>query len=143
MCTSLINVPPEKVYTIKRAEERGLCSSRLEDVGLVGDSFKEFFVEDFKVPQLKNVSFIEHIMNRENFLTRFINHYLGPRPVFIHEMCIGCRDCEKCCPADAIVMKDKRPVVDLNECIRCYCCQELCPKKAVEIKRNLFFKKLK
>lgn len=141
--TSLVSIPPDKVYTIKQAKDRAICSSSLQDINIVGDAFDDLVIKDFKVPQLKGVSFTKHFINSDNRFTEFINYYLGPRPVFIHDKCVGCRDCEKNCPARAIAMEYNRPVVNLKECIRCYCCQELCPQKAVQIKRNIFFRNLK
>ena len=50
--------------------------------------------------------------------------------------CIGCRKCAEICPAHAIVMKQKKPVIDRKKCIRCFCCQEFCPKGALEARRS-------
>lgn len=66
---------------------------------------------------------------------------LQRRPVFIHENCIGCRECIKICPQNAIVMhcdKKNRVVLTDKKCIRCYCCSEVCQSNAVEIRRKLF-----
>lgn len=76
------------------------------------------------------------------FLRDILNGFLQPKPVFIHEKCIGCRDCAKNCPPQVIEMVDNKPIVNLDECIRCFCCQELCPVKAINIHRPLLMKLL-
>jgi uncharacterized protein (DUF362 family)/Pyruvate/2-oxoacid:ferredoxin oxidoreductase delta subunit len=140
---SMIGVAPEKVCTIQRAQERGLCSNRLEDVTLLGDSLEELIVRDFKIPEHKHVGWIEQYVSGDSGIGQFLNNHFGPRPVFIHEGCVGCRDCERNCPPKAITMVNNKPVVNLKDCIRCYCCQELCPKKTIEIKRSWLFRTFK
>ncbi len=46
--------------------------------------------------------------------------------------CIGCKICEKNCPADAIKVNDNYAVIDYDKCIGCGICAEKCPKKAIE-----------
>jgi len=137
---SLINIPPEKVCTIRAAAGRGICSGRLEDIELVGDPFGDLILKDFKVPQLSGLNFVERFLKGSGPMTEVLSQYLTPRPAFIHDICVGCRECEKNCPPKAITMRDGKPYVNLKECIRCYCCQELCPRKAVDIKRHWVFK---
>jgi ferredoxin len=76
------------------------------------------------------------------FLERILDYNLRPRPEFDEKKCIGCGECYRACPPDAITMKDNFPSVDLMKCIRCYCCQELCPVKAVEIYRPWILRKI-
>ncbi|WP_273485260.1 DUF362 domain-containing protein, partial [Desulforamulus ruminis] len=67
---------------------------------------------------------------------------LQPKPIFSPELCLGCGECQRCCPAGAITMADGQPRLNLNQCIRCFCCQELCPHKAVRVRQNWLGKKL-
>jgi uncharacterized protein (DUF362 family)/NAD-dependent dihydropyrimidine dehydrogenase PreA subunit len=76
------------------------------------------------------------IINRLNKIRR-----IQRRPVFIHENCIGCRECIKMCPRNAIVMhpvKKNWVVLTDKKCIRCFCCSEVCQSNAVEIRRKPF-----
>jgi uncharacterized protein (DUF362 family)/Pyruvate/2-oxoacid:ferredoxin oxidoreductase delta subunit len=138
--TSLVGIPPEKVCTIQRAVERGLCSNRLEDIQIIGQEFEQLRISDFKLPDGGEVNFFARFFGSNSRIADFLNYYLGPRPNFDHDICIGCRDCQRSCPPKAITMVEGKPLVDLKKCIRCFCCQELCPKKAVKVKRSWFFK---
>ncbi len=45
--------------------------------------------------------------------------------------CIGCKICEKNCPAGAIAVVDNHAVIDYEKCIGCGICAEKCPKKII------------
>ncbi|MBE7054869.1 MAG: RnfABCDGE type electron transport complex subunit B [Ruminococcaceae bacterium] len=47
--------------------------------------------------------------------------------------CIGCKICEKNCPADAIKVENNHAVIDYGKCISCGLCAEKCPKKIIEL----------
>ncbi|WP_278319462.1 DUF362 domain-containing protein [Geosporobacter subterraneus] len=137
---SLIGLVPNEVPTIARSIERQLCAGTLEDIEILGSSLSSFIKKDFRVPKIKSVSFLKGKMPK--FIERSLNQLLQPKPVFLHELCIGCRDCEESCPPKIIRMEENRPVADLDHCIRCFCCQELCPKKAVRIHRPWLLDKM-
>ncbi len=133
VATSIVGIEPTDVPTIKRCVERKLCKGNLEDIDLVGGKLEDFYLSDFKVPQIRTVEFISN--NNPNIIKKMINSMLNPKPEFNYEQCVGCGDCAENCPPKAIEMINSKPQVDLNKCIRCFCCQELCPKEAVSIYR--------
>lgn len=45
--------------------------------------------------------------------------------------CIGCKLCEKNCPADAVHVKDNIAYIDQEKCTGCGICKEKCPKKII------------
>ncbi len=47
--------------------------------------------------------------------------------------CIKCRRCIDICPAKALSMGEKHPIINEKACIRCYCCHEMCPIDAIKI----------
>ncbi len=49
------------------------------------------------------------------------------------EACIGCGDCVKVCPVDAIVVESGTARFNLDRCIGCAECLSTCPSKAIRI----------
>ncbi|AOY76355.1 DUF362 domain-containing protein [Clostridium formicaceticum] len=140
VATSMIGITPTKVPTIQRSVERGLCKGSFEDIDLKGESIENFILKDFVVPEIRSLDLLEGKLPK--FLRDILNHALQPKPVFMHNICVGCRDCAENCPPKVIDMMNNKPNVKLDECIRCFCCQELCPVKAVNIQRPLLMKLL-
>ncbi|KPU28349.1 iron-sulfur protein [Caloranaerobacter sp. TR13] len=140
VATSIINLEPTKVPTIQRCVERGICKGNFDDIELVGEKIEKFRIDDFKIPEIKSVNMVSD--KAPKFLRNFINAWLRPKPVFIHEDCVSCGVCEENCPPQVITMENSKPIANLDECIRCFCCQELCPKKAVKIHRPWLLDKL-
>lgn len=131
---------PMDVPTVKSSYERGICKEKLEDIEIVGSNLDDSILNEFKYPSIQDVKFFKNRVPL--FLERILDYNLRPRPEFDEEKCIGCGECYRACPPDAISMNDNFPHVDLIKCIRCYCCQELCPVKAVEIYRPWILRKI-
>lgn len=140
VATSIIGLRPDKVPTIQRCIERGICIGNLEDIKLMGDPIEDFIINDYRVPEIGSLDLMEGKLPK--FLRDILNGLLQPSPVFSYDKCIGCSDCALNCPPEVITMKNRRPEVNLDGCIRCFCCQELCPVKAVNIHRPLLMKLL-
>jgi uncharacterized protein (DUF362 family)/Pyruvate/2-oxoacid:ferredoxin oxidoreductase delta subunit len=140
VASSIINLKPAQVPTIQRCIERNLCTENPEDIEILGEPVSTFRLEDFKIPDTRNKRLVADWM--PDFLKSFIDNRTRPRPTFQHDLCVGCRDCEKACPPNVITMINDRPEADLQECIRCFCCQELCPKKAVTVHRPWLLRKM-
>lgn len=47
--------------------------------------------------------------------------------------CIGCKLCEKKCPASAISVVDNHAVIDGEKCTSCGACAEACPQKCIQL----------
>lgn len=83
----------------------------------------------------------------------FPNEGVSPRYRGIHtndmEKCIGCRSCERICPANAIVMelpdgkedvkKEYRPSMDYGRCCFCAFCVDVCPTTSLKMSREYDF----
>ncbi len=136
-CT-LINIPLEKVPTIKGCYTRGLCSPDLSDTNIICENFNSLIVDDFDIPKTSLVVYNSEALPK--FVKNFFNKNIQPKLKVNKNNCISCSICEKNCPAKVIDMKDNFPNFDLKNCIRCYCCQELCPKHAIDVKRPLILK---
>lgn len=140
VATIIIGLAPNKVPTIQRCIERGLCKGNLEDIDIKGNSIDKVTVRDFIVPEIRSLDLLEGKVPK--FLRDILNHLMQPKPVFLHNKCVGCEDCAMNCPPKVIDMVDNKPIVNLDGCIRCFCCQELCPVKAIDIHRPVFMKLL-
>ncbi len=105
---------------------------RVSDIEILGRTIQDVRVKQFNMPGMD--AMLAVTWSQGKLLQAFANR-VKPRPVFIHDVCIGCAVCAKSCPAQVITMCGGKPRVDLAKCIRCFCCQELCPSKAVKIKR--------
>src|ERR1035437_9448527 len=55
--------------------------------------------------------------------------------VFVNELCVYCKLCEKKCPTAALEVdrKEKTWTIDRLRCINCGACVEGCPKKSLEL----------
>lgn len=51
----------------------------------------------------------------------------------IFDKCIGCGKCIPVCPYEAIVLEDKKAIIDLNTCTLCGACVPECPVSAIVI----------
>ena len=48
------------------------------------------------------------------------------------DSCVGCRECERVCNADAIIIISEKAVIDPSKCIECGKCIDACPYDAIE-----------
>ena len=123
----------QDVPTLRKAAERGLSSNTIDDVEIAGDRIDEFRIDDYLMPPSSGGSFRSIPKPVINFLVK----RLKSKPVFNHDICVGCGDCAENCPPKVIEMIDGKPIVDYTGCISCFCCQELCPVKAIDIKKPI------
>lgn len=137
LCAHLIGIDPLKVPTLQVAVNRGLAPTDISQIHVIGD-YANLCVRDFQlVTGMRSLQF-----NKESksiigkAAAVFMQKVLESKPQVIHEECVGCRECEKICPARAITMVNKKPVIDRNKCIKCFCCQEFCPKGAMKVHRT-------
>ncbi len=65
-----------------------------------------------------------------------LDQHSNVSPKIKRKTCIGCRECEKHCPATAIYLKEKKAYVDASKCIGCAECVVRCPTESVNINWN-------
>ncbi len=126
VASKIMGFKPEKVPSIKVAQERGLNPSEIE---IEGESL-ENVAFNFKKPK-------SSIFMRS--LPSFIWRSFTPKIRMNENKCTKCGICAKNCPAGAIRL-DPFPKVDDSKCILCFCCHELCPVGAVYIQERLLSK---
>ena len=103
-----------------------------------GPELSTLIKSDFKrIPVNKSLNIaVRFMITRIRFFRK-----IEKRPVFLHEKCIGCGECIKICPVNAIILhpsKTNTVVLTDNKCIRCFCCSEVCQSNAIEIRRKFF-----
>lgn len=54
----------------------------------------------------------------------------------IFEDCIGCSTCTKVCPTLAIVMENKKAIIDIDKCTGCGNCEQRCPVHAIVLEKK-------
>ena len=130
--TRMVGITPQEAPTVSLALARGLCES---EVKLTGDPIQELQVADLVKPPLGTPDFLKRKWLPEP-VSNALNRWLSPKPEFDYQICVGCGECVRCCPAKALRLEEKRPVLETDKCIKCFCCQELCPKRAIHAKRS-------
>ena len=137
IASTIAGYNPRDIPTNRVALSRSIWLHSADEITYDGPELKSVIKPDFKrihITPNTNIS-IKFLKNRIQFLRK-----LERRPVFNHDKCIGCRECVKICPQNAIKMDQERQNYVLltdSKCIRCFCCSEVCNHNAVEIKRKL------
>lgn len=140
ICLHLIGFKNSEIPTQVAGKARGLVAN-LEEILILGEVQNlQAYRVNFKRPRSYQVNFAANYLPK--FMSDWVSKQLKPRLAFSPELCIGCGECARCCPAKAITLTEKRPLVDESSCIRCFCCQELCPHKAVQVEKSWLARKL-
>ncbi len=131
----MIGLDVEDVPTLQAARRRGYLPESFDQVPILGD-WKSLCLEDFQVLKNHNSTLFSDTATVWGKIKRSVlTAALGSRPQADRNSCIGCAKCAEVCPAKAITMHKKLPVIDRNMCIKCFCCQEFCPKGAMRVHR--------
>ena len=115
----MLNIDPESVLTNRIAKEMGMVDGEVLMEGYIPE------VKGYKLPQMIPLVF------GPRFLHGYMRKHLVQRPVIDDNICKGCAECLKYCPAGAISDRKKKLKFDYEKCIRCYCCIEVCPHAAI------------
>jgi uncharacterized protein (DUF362 family)/Pyruvate/2-oxoacid:ferredoxin oxidoreductase delta subunit len=115
----MLKINTERMLTNRIAREMGMVAGEIVMEGQIPE------VQDFKLPEMVPLVF------GPKFLHGFMRRHLVQRPVIDDEVCKGCDECLKYCPAGAISDSRKKLKFDYERCIRCYCCIEVCPHAAI------------
>ncbi|MBS0014004.1 MAG: DUF362 domain-containing protein, partial [Desulfobacterales bacterium] len=122
------------IPTIVKGFERGWGAKSAKHIDLAGEPPENLQVSDF-VPATGDSLFANAF--RWPLNTRTFKNLCVERPVPRADLCTGCLECIKICPAGAISPPQRKkavPAYDYGTCIRCYCCVEICPEGALEKK---------
>ncbi|UYP46228.1 hypothetical protein NEF87_002513 [Candidatus Lokiarchaeum ossiferum] len=133
----IIDVDPNQVMYLPKAEQKNLGSMKLDDYTFVGEKI-ESVKRPFKLPSIKIPKFK---------IPKKITEYLGKilfksRLKVDPSKCVLCGKCWQNCPVDALTPPEEKqvgktvPLWDKKKCITCYCCTELCPHEAIDFHVN-------
>ena len=139
---ALIGIQGEKdVLVLKNAVRRGLAPEKLEDILIVGEPLKSYFVKDFKMPDTASHQFGDKV---PKVVARWLEKGMYPFPSYSKNRCVCCGKCVAACPPKALTIKGSDvPLLNKELCIKCYCCQELCPENAVRLRKIWLLKFIK
>lgn len=132
----LMGYEANEVGTLSESIKRGLTPENIEEVEISGEDIKPY-KSDFLRPDGHAGGIVKQI---PTLFGGRVQKWMEPRPQVIEEKCIGCGECERCCPVKTIEIKDGKAHINSEKCIKCYCCQELCAMKAIRVKRKKFLK---
>ena len=124
----IIRVSPEKVPTIRAAQQRGFAGADPKQIKVVGHKIENGEIAPFRLPTRFDTQW-----NLPGFVKKSLKHVFVPKPVIKGDLCKVCMACAEVCPPQAISVTDKKIRIDHRSCIRCYCCQEVCPEGAVRL----------
>ena len=137
VCCRLIGLTEDAVPTLLAARERGLLPDEV-NLTTVGATDGRTAVEAYTVKDFEHVA-VRHghlFASKGKFVSKMLGKLLSSRPKLKASECVGCAKCANICPAKAIVMENKKAVINRDQCIRCFCCQEFCPTGAMKVHRT-------
>ena len=137
VCCKLIHLTEDAVPTLLAARERGLLPREVTLL-TVGATDGRTTAEDYAVEDFEHVA-VRHghlFASKGKLVSKVLEKLLTSRPKLKESECVGCAKCAEICPAKAIVMENKKAVINRDACIRCFCCQEFCPAGAMKVHRT-------
>ena len=132
----LMGLPRDSNPLLLAAQRRGLTPNRAEDVALIGGSWEELRIPDYRFPANVRRDLMEFLGPLAAPAKKLCKALLTQTPRIRTDCCVGCGICQKACPGKAITLEGGKARIHTGSCIRCYCCHELCPQKAVALKRG-------
>jgi len=134
---TLMNGNPKDLDAITSVAKRTELPVDITQLDIIGvDNINDFIVKDFKKPK---VALLKKDRIRERGLFSAISEKLMKISIKINrKRCLLCEECVRHCPAEALVNKHDRILVDHDACIECFCCGESCPNNAISAKFYVF-----
>jgi uncharacterized protein (DUF362 family) len=127
VCAHLMGLPPQRVLTTKLAARRGLGTADLSAIRVIGPRLDDAKPPRYRLPIGLPLRLLP------SGLMRIVERLLWIRPSF-RPNCRKCGECSSKCPANAIRLVDRKPMLIDSKCIRCLCCLEACPYDAIAMK---------
>ncbi len=132
----MMGLKPEEVTTIAAASDAGLGVGETERIRLLGASWSELALEDFRLPFSRRFDWLAEALPRGP-VGWLINWLAEAKPRPIKKLCRRCGLCVEACPAEAMSLDDRGLNIETAKCIECYCCLEHCEHGALWVPRGL------
>ena len=127
---SLLGIDPDQTPIHREAVKLGLVDPEAIELIAPEEAWESLIRHDFRLPETMK-GLIQLIPSPLAALRR----HFAPYPKPDTARCLGCGECVRDCPVQAITLIDHKAVVNRRQCIRCYSCQEVCPAHVVQLKR--------
>lgn len=130
----IMGLKPLDILTTKIAYARGLGRADINSIQICGEDLKDVLGRPFRLP----VSSLKSRIPKS--IIKIVSKFMRFYPKINKNNCLLCRDCIRFCPANAMIIKDKRVIIDYSKCLSCFCCQENCPHSAIKVKKTFLVK---
>ena len=129
----LMNLAADDVPTLSAALQRGLVPQNVNELTIHGD-LESFVIADFQLTPKHEVTLWG---SKNPTIAKILSGMFASRPQVDPKQCVGCGECKRVCPANAITIRNRIADIDKKKCIRCFCCQEFCPHGIITVHRPL------
>ena len=124
----------DAITSLAKRTELPVDISKLEIVG--EEDYKSFIVKNFKKP--KAASLKKAQVPENGLISKIYGKAMSISIKIKSKRCLLCSECVKHCPAEALIRKKDKILVDRDRCIECFCCGESCPNDAINAKWYVF-----
>ena len=129
----LMNLAADDVPTLSAALQRGLVPQNVNELTIHGE-LESFVIPDFQLTPKHEVTLWG---SKNPTIAKILSSMFASRPQVDPKQCVGCGECKRVCPANAITIRNRIADIDKKKCIRCFCCQEFCPHGIITVHRPL------
>jgi uncharacterized protein (DUF362 family)/Pyruvate/2-oxoacid:ferredoxin oxidoreductase delta subunit len=134
---TLMNGDPNDLDAITSLANRTELPVDISKLEIVGETdFKKYIVKNFKKPKV--ASLLKSLGPEKGLYSKIRGKAMSISIKIKSKRCILCEECVRHCPAEALLRKKDKILVDRDRCIECFCCGESCPNDAINAKWYVF-----
>ncbi|MEW5766904.1 MAG: DUF362 domain-containing protein [bacterium] len=130
VASSIVGFDPLQIETTRAAADLNLGEADLNKIDILGPGIEEVKIDELLPPP----SLPRRLMPILEF--KPLGKLFWIRPVIKGDRCTQCGICREVCPAEAVLEKDGRLLIDYDRCIKCFCCLEMCVYGGLDIQTS-------